>query len=149
MTYYYKTTKASEYQTALKVEYKYNGYDLAKSKTINANTGEANSIDIPAFDGYTASTYDFKDGSNTPVTGTGIGADAATVSVTPAEKTATLTITYTRPDGSIVLPGKGNQIGDSDDIIVKPTDPNTPPTLNPGPTPKRAASRSPTTLRAP
>lgn len=131
VTYYYKTTKASEYQTALTVEYKYNGYDLAKSKTINANTGEANSIDIPAFDGYTASTYDFKDGSNTPVTGTGIGADAVTVSVTPAEKTATLTITYTRPDGSIVLPGKNDKFGDSDDIIVKPTDPNTPPTLNP------------------
>ena len=131
VTYYYKTTKASEYQTALTVEYKYNGYDLAKSKTINANTGEANSIDIPAFDGYKASTYDFKDGSKAPVTGAGIGADAATVSVTPTEKTATLTITYTRPDGSIVLPGKGDKIGDSDDIIVKPTDPNTPPTLNP------------------
>ena len=131
VTYYYKTTKASEYQTKLTVEYKYNGYNLAADKTINANTGEANSIDIPAFDGYKASTYDFKDGSNTPVTGTGIGADAATVSVTPTEKTATLTITYTRPDGSIVLPGKNDKIGDSDDIIVKPTDPNTPPPLNP------------------
>lgn len=139
VTYYYKTTKASEYQTALKVEYKYNGYDLAKFKTINANTGEANSIDIPAFDGYKATTYDFKDGSNAPVTGAGIGADAATVSVTPAEKTATLTITYTRPDGSIVLPGKGDKIGDSDDIIVKPTDPNTPPTLNPGPNPVKGS----------
>ena len=129
VTYYYKTTKASEYQTELTVEYKYNGYDLAEAKTINANTGEANSIDIPAFDGYKASTYDFKDGSKAPVTGAGIS--GTTVSVTPAEKTATLTITYTRPDGSIVLPGKGDKIGDSDDIIVKPTDPNTPPTLNP------------------
>ena len=129
VTYYYKTTKASEYQTALTVEYKYNGYDLAAAKKINANTGEANSIDIPAFDGYTASTYNFTDGSKAPVTGAGIS--GTTVSVTPAEKTATLTITYTRPDGSIVLPGKGDKIGDSDDIIVKPTDPNTPPTLNP------------------
>lgn len=138
VTYYYKTTKASEYQTALTVEYKYNGYDLAASKTINANTGEANSIDIPAFDGYKASTYDFKDGGAVKVTGSGInGAD--TVSVTPAEKTATLTITYTRPDGSIVLPGKGDKIGDSDDIIVKPTDPNTPPTLNPGPNPVKGS----------
>lgn len=129
VTYYYKTTKASEYQTTLTVEYKYNGYDLAAAKTINANTGEANSIDIPAFDGYTASTYVFKDG-NGAGTGSGInGAD--TVSVTPAEKTATLTITYTRPDGSIVLPGKGDKIGDGNDIIVKPTDPNTPPTFNP------------------
>lgn len=138
VTYYYKTTKASEYQTELTVEYKYNGYDLATDKRINANTGEANSIDIPAFDGYTASTYDFKDGSAVKVTGSGInGAD--TVSVTPAEKTATLTITYTRPDGSIVLPGKGDKIGDSDDIIVKPTDPNTPPTLNPGPNPAKGS----------
>ena len=129
VTYYYKTTKASEYQTKLTVEYKYNGYDLATAKKINANTGEANSIDIPAFDGYTASTYDFKDGSTVKVNGSGVS--GAAVSVTPAEKTATLTITYTRPDGSIVLPGKGDKIGDSDDIIVKPTDPNTPPTLNP------------------
>ena len=137
VTYYYKTTKASEYQTALTVEYKYNGYDLAAAKTIKANTGEANSIDIPAFDGYTASTYNFKDGSTVKVTGSGV--NGTTVSVTPAEKTATLTITYTRPDGSIVLPGKGDKIGDSDDIIVKPTDPNTPPTLNPGPNPVKGS----------
>ena len=137
VTYYYKTTKASEYQTALTVEYKYNGYDLAKAKTINANTGEANSIDIPAFDGYTASTYNFTDGSTVKVTGSGV--NGTTVSVTPAEKTATLTITYTRPDGSIVLPGKNDKIGDSDDIIVKPTDPNTPPTLNPGPNPVKGS----------
>ena len=133
VTYYYKTTKASEYQTKLTVEYKYNGYDLATHKTINANTGEANSIEIPAFDGYTASTYNFTDGSTVKVNGSGV--NGTTVSVTPAEKTATLTITYTRPDGSIVLPGKGDKIGDGNDIIVKPTDPNTPPTLNPGPNP--------------
>lgn len=137
VTYYYKTTKASEYQTELTVEYKYNGYDLAKAKKINANTGEANSIDIPAFDGYTASTYNFTDGSTVKVNGSGV--NDTTVSVTPAEKTATLTITYTRPDGSIVLPGKGDKIGDSDDIIVKPTDPNTPPTLNPGPNPAKGS----------
>ena len=137
VTYYYKTTKASEYQTKLTVEYKYNGYDLAEAKIINANTNEANSVDIPAFDGYKASTYDFKDGSKAPVTGAGIS--GTTVSVTPAEKTATLTITYTRPDGSIVLPGKGDKIGDGDDIIVKPTDSNTPPTLNPGPNPAKGS----------
>ena len=131
VTYYYKTTKASEYQTELTVEYKYNGYDLATPKTIKANTGEENFIDIPAFDGYKASTYNFKDGSKAPVTGAGISGTGTTVSVTPAEKTATLTITYTRPDGSIVLPGKGDKIGDGNDIIVKPTDPNTPPTFNP------------------
>ena len=137
VTYYYQTTKASEYQTALTVEYKYNGYDLAAAKTIKANTNEANSINIPAFDGYKASTYNFTDGSTVKVNGSGV--NGTTVSVTPAEKTATLTITYTRPDGSIVLPGKGDKIGDSDDIIVKPTDPNTPPTLNPGPNPAKGS----------
>lgn len=129
VTYYYKTTKASEYQTELTVEYKYNGYDLAAAKKINANTGEANSIDIPAFDGYKASTYDFKDGSKAPVTGTGIS--GTTVSVTPAEKTATLTITYTRPDGSVVLPGKDNVLAapkDKDNVTVTPDDKNKLPT---------------------
>lgn len=121
VTYYYKTTKASEYQTTLTVEYKYNGYDLATHKTINANTGEENFIDIPAFDGYKASTYDFKDGSNAPVTGAGISGTGTTVSVTPAEKTATLTITYTRPDGSIELPGKdGSMTTPKDNVLVTP-----------------------------
>lgn len=129
VTYYYKTTKASEYQTELTVEYKYNGYDLATPKTIKANTGEANPIDIPAFDGYKASTYNFKDGSKAPVTGAGIS--GTTVSVTPAEKTATLTITYTRPDGSVVLPGKDNVFAspkDKDNVTVTPDDENKIPT---------------------
>lgn len=129
VTYYYKTTKASEYQTKLTVEYKYNGYDLAAAKKIDANTGEANSIDIPAFDGYTASTYNFTDGSTVKVNGSGVS--GTTVSVTPAEKTATLTITYTRPDGSIVLPGKDNKFpspDDKDNITVTPDDKNKLPT---------------------
>lgn len=129
VTYYYKTTKASEYQTELTVEYKYNGYDLAKAKKINANTGEANSIDIPAFDGYTASTYNFTDGSTVKVNGSGV--NGTTVSVTPAEKTATLTITYTRPDGSVVLPGKDNVFAspkDKDNVTVTPDDVNKIPT---------------------
>lgn len=128
VTYYYKTTKASEYQTTLTVEYKYNGYDLATPKTINANTGEENFIDIPAFDGYTASTYVFKDGNGA---GTSSGVIGATATVTPAEKTATLTITYTRPDGSIVLPGKDNKFpspDDKDNITVTPDDKNKLPT---------------------
>ena len=136
VTYYYKTTKASEYQTKLTVEYKYNGYDLADAKQINVNTGEENTIDVLAFDGYTATTTSFKDGNGTAVS---LGITNSKVAVTPNEKTATLTITYTRPDGSIVLPGKGDKIGDGNDIIVKPTDPNTLPTLNPGPNPAKGS----------
>lgn len=138
VTYYYKTTKASEYQTALTVEYKYNGYDLAAAKTINANTGEANSIDIPAFDGYTASTYMFKDGNGA---GSSSGVSGTTVTVTPNEKTATLTITYTRPDGSVVLPGGDNQIpapADKDNVTVKPDD-GSQLTPNHGPDPKKGS----------
>lgn len=129
VTYYYKTTKASEYQTELTVEYKYNGYDLVAAKKINANTGEANSIDILVFDGYTASTYNFTDGSTVKVNGSGV--NGTTVSVTPAEKTATLTITYTRPDGSVVLPGKDNVFAapkDKDNVTVTPDDENKIPT---------------------
>lgn len=129
VTYYYQTTKASEYQTALTVEYKYNGYDLAAAKTIKANTNEANSINIPAFDGYKASTYNFTDGSTVKVNGSGV--NGTTVSVTPAEKTATLTITYTRPDGSVVLPGKDNVFAspkDKDNVTVTPDDENKIPT---------------------
>lgn len=122
VTYYYKTTKASEYQTTLTVEYKYNGYDLAALKTVNANTGDDNSIDVPAFDGYKATTYTFKDGAGADTTS---GINGTSVTVNPKEKTATLTITYVRPDNTIVLPGKDDKIpspDDKDNIIVKPGD---------------------------
>ena len=122
VTYYYKTTKASEYQTTLTVEYKYNGYNLAKAKTVNANTGDDNSIDVPAFDGYKATTYTFKDGTGADTTS---GINGTSVTVNPKEKTATLTITYVRPDNTIVLPGKDDKIpspDDKDNIIVKPGD---------------------------
>ena len=139
VTYYYKTTKASEYQTTLTVEYKYNGYDLAEAKTINANTNDANSIDILAFDGYKATTYSFTDGTGTPSTN-GIADGSTAVSVTPTQKNATLTITYVRPDGSVVLPGGDKQIpapNDKDNVTVKPDD-GTQLTPNPKPTPPAA-----------
>ena len=47
--------------------------------------------------------------------------------MTPAEKTATLTITYIRPDGSVVLPGADNEIAppkDKDNVTVTPDDAN-------------------------
>lgn len=123
VTYYYKTTKASEYQTALTVEYKYNGYDLAAPKPIKANTDDANSIDIPAFDGYKATTYSFTDGTTAAPSTGGITDGSTAVSVTPTKQTATLTITYVRPDGSVVLPGGDNQIpapDDKDNVTVTP-----------------------------
>lgn len=93
----------------------------ASPTTVQANKGQANSIEIPTFDGYTASTYTYKDGSNTTVTNSGVGSG---ISITPAEDTGTVTITYTRTDGSVVLPGKDTKIDapdhDKDNVTVKP-----------------------------
>ena len=120
VTYYYKTTSASEYQTVLTVEYVYNGYKLIADKTINVNTGETTAIDVPAFDGYKATKSTFVDEGAAPA---GSGITGVTVNVAPNGKTATLTITYERPDGSVVLPGANNEIAppqDKDNVTVTP-----------------------------
>ena len=138
VTYYYKTTSATEYQTVLTVEYVYNGYKLIDDKTINVNTGETTAIDVPAFDGYKATLSTFVDDGALSV-GSGIG--GVTVDVTPNGKTATLTITYERTDGSIVLPGADDVFtapNDKDNVVVKPDDGNT--TLTPNPAPVAPAT---------
>lgn len=129
VTYYYKTTSATEYQTVLTVEYVYNGYKLIADKTINVNTGETTAIDVPAFDGYKATLSTFADGGAAAV---GSGITGATVNVAPNGKTAALTITYERTDGSVVLPGADDVFTapkDKDNVVVKPDDGNT--TLTP------------------
>ena len=138
VTYYYKTTSASEYQTVLTVEYVYNGYKLIADKTINVNTGETTAIDVPAFDGYKATKSTFVDEGAAPA---GSGITGVTVNVAPNGKTATLTITYERPDGSIVLPGADDVFtapNDKDNVVVKPDDGNT--TLTPNPAPVAPAT---------
>ena len=139
VTYYYKTTTASEYQVPLTIRYLYNGYALkAEKQNFPVNRGEENTIEVPAFDGYTASTYTFQNGSGNVQTDQQIPADG--LKITPTAQTdLTLTITYTRADGSVVLPGKDGEIDspahDKDNVIVKPDDPNKTPTLNPAPNP--------------
>lgn len=132
ITYYYKTTTADEYQTSLTISYKYNGYEMAPDDMVLANTGMDNTIKLPVFDGYRADTYVFTDGSTTS-TPTGVGDGKTTVTIQPTAKTATLTIHYTRTDGTVVLPGKDNEVGpapkDQDNVIVKP-DPTKPPTID-------------------
>ena len=121
ITYFYKKTSATEYQSDLTIEYKYNGYDLAASKTIKVNRDEANAIDIPAFEGYKATKYQFTDGTNA-----GQKMDIVNgISVTPKQTSGTLVIIYDRPDGTIVLPGADDKIpspDDKDNVIVKPGD---------------------------
>ena len=134
VTCYYKTTSATEYQTVLTVEYVYNGYKLIADKTINVNTGETTAIDVPAFDGYKATNSTFADEGATPVPS---GISGVTVNVAPNGKTATLTITYERPDGSVVLPGADNTFTapkDKDNVVVKPDKEGTTLTPNGEPT---------------
>ena len=120
ITYYYKTTSASEYQTELTVKYLYNGYQLAADKTISVNRGQSNKIDVPSFDGYAAKQYQLEANAKVDITTVGqITVDIEQNAVSPM----TLTITYIRPDGSVVLPGKDGEISaprDEDNVIVKP-----------------------------
>ena len=132
VTYYYKTTTASEYQVPLTIRYLYNGYALkADKQNFPVNKGEANTIEVPAFDGYTASTYTFQNGTNDVHTDLPIPAGG--LQITPTAATGlTLTIHYTRTDGTVVLPGKDDKIpapDDKDNVIVKP-DPAKPPTID-------------------
>lgn len=126
ITYHYNKTSATEYQSDLTIEYKYNGYDLAASKTVKVNLGEANTIDVPTFEGYEAETYQFTDGTTAGTTpGRKTDITTTSISVTPTQKTGTLVITYIRPDGSVVLPGEDGKIpapNDKDNVVVKPGD---------------------------
>ena len=82
-----------------------------------------NTIKIPTFIGHTAKTYTFKDGTGAESAATEITDASAGIVVKPNEKTATLTITYIRPDGSIELPGKDGAIAapnEKDNVIVTP-----------------------------
>ena len=129
ITWYYEQTDATEYQSTVTVKYIYRGLALSKETAVKVFIGVDNTIEVPAFDGYTAKTYTFKDGSGTESAATAITNASAGIAVKPNEKTATLTITYERTDGSIVLPGKDNEIAppkDKDNVTVTPDDQNKP-----------------------
>ena len=150
VTYYYKTTTAGEYQVPLTIRYLYNGYALkAEKKNFPVNRGEENTIEVPAFDGYTASAYTFQNGTGNTQTDQSIPAGG--LKITPTAQTdLVLTITYTRADDSVVLPGKDGAIDspahDKDNVIVKPDDPAKTPTLNPDPAPDTAPIKGSVTI---
>lgn len=134
VVYYYQTTKASEYQGKIKIQYQYRGYDLTDPKTDEpVNLGESNRIDIPSIDGYTAQSYTFVNGTGSTTSNEAIPAGG--LQITPTAATGlTLTIHYTRTDGTIVLPGVDKEIPapkDQDNVIVKP-DPAKPPIIDGG-----------------
>ena len=123
ITWYYEQTDATEYQSTVTVKYIYRGHNLSAEKTTKAFIGVDNTIEVPAFDGYTAKTYTFKDGSGAESTATDITDASAGIVVKPNEKTAVLTITYERTDGSVVLPGADDEIAPpqhKDNVTVTP-----------------------------
>lgn len=127
IVWYFQQTDATEYQSDVTVKYVYRDSVLGTEKVVKAFIGVGNTIEIPDFDGYTAKSYTFKDGSSAESGATEITDASAGVTVTPNKKTAILTITYVRPDGSVVLPGKDNEIAapkDKDNVTVTPDDPN-------------------------
>lgn len=131
IVWYFQQTDATEYQSDVTVKYVYRDSVLGTEKVVKAFIGVGNTIEIPDFDGYTAKSYTFKDGSSAESGATEITDASAGVTVTPNEKTAILTITYVRPDGSVVLPGKDTEIAapkDKDNVTVTPDDPNKVPT---------------------
>lgn len=120
ITYYYNKTSATEYQSDLTIKYQYNGYALAADKTVKVNRDEANAIDVPTFEGYKATKYQFTDGTNAGQL-TDIGTTG--ISITPTADQGKLVITYIRTDNTIVLPGKDGAIeapNDKDNVIVTP-----------------------------
>lgn len=120
LVWYYEQTDATEYQSAITVNYLYRGAALSKENVVKAFIGVDNTIEIPTFDGYTAKSYTFNNGVSTDITDASKG-----ITVKPTEKTATLTITYERTDGSIVLPGKDTEMAppkDKDNVTVTPDD---------------------------
>lgn len=125
LVWYYEQTDATEYQSAITVNYLYRGAALSKENVVKAFIGVDNTIEIPTFDGYTAKSYTFNNGVSTVITDASKG-----ITVKPTEKTATLTITYERKDGSIVLPGVDGAYPapdhDKDNVIVIPDDKNKP-----------------------
>lgn len=120
LVWYYEQTDATEYQSAITVNYLYRGAALSKENVVKAFIGVDNTIEIPTFDGYTAKSYTFNNGVSADITDASVG-----ITVKPTEKTATLTITYERTDGSIVLPGKDTEMAppkDKDNVTVTPDD---------------------------
>ena len=120
LVWYYEQTDATEYQSVITVKYIYRSLALSKETAVKVFIGVDNTIEIPTFDGYTAKSYTFNNGVSTDITDASKG-----ITVKPTEKTATLSITYERTDGSIVLPGKDDEIAppkDKDNVTVTPDD---------------------------
>lgn len=100
---------------------KYGKYDLGTwQQTGEKHATNTATVSAKPYTGYTAYAYSLNGGNQI---------DGTSVEV-PLTGDQAVTFFYKRSDNSAVVPGKDNNFGTDDDVVIKPTDPNKTPTVN-------------------
>ena len=118
VVYHYKAIEENitEYQVQVTVKDQYEHYELG-SRTETVTKNAASSITPKQYTGYTLSAYQI--GNEAKQTVAANLADRFTLSHAFTANTD-VTFFYTRTDGSAVVPGGNGNLGDDDDVIIKP-----------------------------
>ena len=128
VTYYYKTTKASEYQVKITVIEKYATCDISNNTYLveKERVVEKSHTYAPKnYDGYKVTFYQVDKEAKQEITGAFNGVQV------DHNRNHTITYTFVRTDGSVTVPGKDEKLPSEDDVTIKPTDPAQKPTVNP------------------
>ena len=118
VVYHYKAIEENitEYQVQVTVKDQYERYELgSRTETVTKNV--ASSITPKQYEGYTLSAYQIGNDAKQNVAAN--LADSFTLSHAFTANTD-VTFFYTRTDGSAVVPGGNGNLGDDDDVIIKP-----------------------------
>lgn len=118
VVYHYKAIEENitEYQVQVTVKDQYERYELGnRTETVTKNV--ASSITPKQYAGYTLSAYQIGNEAKQNVAAN--LADRFTLSHAFTANT-NVTFFYTRTDGSAVVPGENGNLGDNDDVIIKP-----------------------------
>lgn len=100
---------------------KYGKYDLGTwQQTGEKHATNTATVSAKPYTGYTAYAYSLNGGNQI---------DGTSVEV-PLTGDQTVIFFYKRSDNSAVVPGKDNNFGTDDDVVIKPTDPNKTPTVD-------------------
>ena len=118
VVYHYKAIEENitEYQVRVTVKDQYERYELgSRTETVTKNV--ASSITPKQYAGYTLSAYQIGNEAKQNVAAN--LDDRFTLSHAFTANT-NVTFFYTRTDGSAVVPGENGNLGDDDDVIIKP-----------------------------
>ena len=100
---------------------KYGKYDLGTwTQAGEKHATNKATVSAKPYTGYTAYAYSLNGGNQI---------DGTSVEV-PLTGDQAVTFFYKRSDNSAVVPGKDNNFGTDDDVVIKPTDPNKTPTVD-------------------